>query len=90
MDAALEALAQPTFVDLGVRVQEIVVLLLAAGLLALAVKRSRMIALRQAKLARERENLGRYFPRKTAQMLADRTDPLSNWPKDYRQLLIQI
>jgi adenylate cyclase len=77
VEAALAALAQPTFVDIGIRVQEIVVLLIAAGLLALAVMRSRMVALRQAKLARERENLGRYFPRKTAQMLADRTDPFS-------------
>jgi adenylate cyclase len=77
VESALEALAQPTFIDLGIRVQEIVVLLIAAGLLALAVRRSRMIALRQAKLARERENLGRYFPKNTAQMLADRTDPFS-------------
>ncbi|MEP3278186.1 MAG: adenylate/guanylate cyclase domain-containing protein [Stappiaceae bacterium] len=75
LEAALQALAQPTFIDTGVRMQEIVVLLITAGLLALAVRRSRMVALRQVRLARERENLGRYFPNKTAQMLADRSDP---------------
>ncbi len=77
VEAVLEVLAQPTFIDLGIRAQEIVVLLIAAGLLALAVRRSRSVALRQARLARERENLGRYFPKKTAQMLAERSDPFS-------------
>lgn len=72
------AIAQPTYVDAGIALQEIAVFLIAAGLLALAVRRSRTIALRQAVLAREKENLGRYFPKKTAQMLAERTDPFSN------------
>jgi adenylate cyclase len=78
MAAALTAQSQPTFIDIGVRAQEVVVLLIVAGLLALAVARSRAVALRQARLAQERANLGRYFPRKTAQLLADRTDPFSN------------
>ena len=77
VDAVLKLLAQPTFIDVGVRIQEVVVFLIAAGLLALAVRRSRTIAKRQAKLAAERENLGRYFPRKTAQMLAEKADPFS-------------
>ena len=77
VEATLELIAQSTFIDIGVRAQEVVVLLIVSGLLALAVRRSRMIALRQAQLARERENLGRYFPRKTAQMLADRSNPFS-------------
>lgn len=75
VEFVLEALAQPTFIDVGVRIQEVAVLLIAAGLLALAVLRSRTVALRQVRLARERENLGRYFPKKTAQMLAERSDP---------------
>jgi adenylate cyclase len=78
MDAELAAQSLPTFIDIGVRVQEVVVLLIAAGLLSLAVARSRSVALRQARLAKERANLGRYFPRKTAQLLADRTDPFSS------------
>lgn len=77
MAIAMENLSQPTFIDLGIRAQEIVVLLICAGLLALAVARSRAVALRQARLAKERANLGRYFPRETAQLLADRTDPFS-------------
>lgn len=46
------------------------VLLITAGLLALAVQRARSIAHRQANLAGERTNLARYFPRKTVDMLA--------------------
>lgn len=78
LESALDAQSSPTFVDIGVRAQEVVVLLITAGLLALAVARSRAVALRQAQLAKERANLGRYFPHKTAQLLADRTDPFSN------------
>lgn len=77
LENALELVAQPTFIDIGVRMQEITVFLIAASLLALAVRRSRRIALRQASLARQRENLGRYFPKKTADLLAERTDPFS-------------
>ena len=77
VEAALAASAQPTYIDLGLRVQEVLVLIIVAGLLSLAVKRSRAVAQRQVKLARERENLARYFPEKTAQLLADRSDPFS-------------
>lgn len=77
VETILDLIAQPTFIDVGVRIQEVAVFLIAAGILALAVKRSRTVAKRQAKLAGERENLGRYFPRKTAQMLAERADPFS-------------
>lgn len=73
----LDALLQPTYIDLGIRVQEVLVLLIVAGLLTLVVKRSRTVAQRQARLARERENLGRYFPEQTAQLLAARSDPFS-------------
>lgn len=65
------------FLDLGVRLQEVVVFLITAGLLALAVGRARSIALRQARLASERTNLARYFPRKTVALLANNIDALS-------------
>lgn len=65
------------FVDLGVRVQEVAVFMITAGLLALAVGRARSIALRQARLASERTNLARYFPRKTVALLANNIDALS-------------
>ncbi len=77
VDSILDDFAQPTFVDVSARIQEMVVLLIVAGLLALAVKRSRTVALRQARLGRERENLGRYFSRSTAKMLAERAEPFS-------------
>ena len=78
MEGQLALMAQPGYIDLGVRTQEMVVLMVVAGLLALAVARSRAVAMRQARLAQERANLGRYFPRKTAQLLAERTDPFSS------------
>lgn len=65
------------FIDVSVRVQEVVVMLVVSGLLALAVKRSRSVAMRQASLASERSNLARYFPKKTAEMLAERSNPFS-------------
>lgn len=77
-EEALDLIALPTFIDFGVRLQEVAVFMIAAGLLALAVRRARRVALRQASLARQRENLGRYFPRKTAQLLAERADPFSS------------
>ncbi|MEM0947315.1 MAG: adenylate/guanylate cyclase domain-containing protein [Pseudomonadota bacterium] len=87
VETALAAMSQPTYIDLGVRVQELAVFLIAAGLLALAVSRSRKIAIRQVRLARERENLGRYFPEKTAQMLADRADPFAT-PMEHKAAVL--
>lgn len=87
VQAVLQLTAQPGFIDLGVRVQEIAVFLISASLLALAVRRSRRIALRQAALAQQRENLGRYFPRKTAQLLAERTDPFSA-PREHKAAVL--
>jgi len=72
----LALLADPNFIDLHTRAQEVSVLLITAGLLAAAVSRARAIALRRADLAGERANLARYFPRKTVDMLARKTSPL--------------
>lgn len=82
LDAALKAFATPTYINVVVRVQEVVVLLIASGLLALAVKRSRTVAIRQADLAREKANLARYFPDKTAELLAGKTNPFST-PREH-------
>lgn len=82
LDAAPNAFTSPTYVDVGVRVQEVVVLLIVSGLLALAVKRSRTVAIRRANLAREKANLARYFPDKTAQLLAGKTNPFST-PREH-------
>ena len=82
LDGVMALMSEPTFLDVGVRMQEVVVLLIGAGLLALAVRRSRLVVLRQARLARERENLGRYFPRKTASLLwlGPRVTAVGSWP----------
>ncbi len=83
----LEVLSNPAFVDLGIRLQEIIVLLITAGLLALAVNRARSIALRQANLAGEKTNLARYFPRKTVELLATKTNPLST-PREHKAAVL--
>jgi adenylate cyclase len=85
--AFLVLIADPNFIDLGVRVQEVAVLLITAGLLAMAVNRARAIALRRANLASERTNLARYFPRKTVDMLARKTSPLSQ-PREHNAAVL--
>ena len=77
LEETLLSHAMPTYIDIGTRVQEIVVLLIASGLLSLAVRRARMVAIRQANLAREKANLARYFPDSTAELLAGKTNPFS-------------
>lgn len=77
VEEILKLAGNPYFLDVGVRLQEIFVMLVVSGLLALAVGRSRSVAVRQASLASERSNLARYFPKKTAEMLAGRTNPFS-------------
>ena len=69
--------AMPTYIDVGTRFQEVGVLLIVSGLLALAVQRARMVAIRQSNLAREKANLARYFPESTAELLAGKTNPFS-------------
>ncbi|MFT6875637.1 MAG: adenylate cyclase [Granulosicoccus sp.] len=82
LESMLSAFADPMYIDLGIRVQEVGVLLIVAGLLALAVMRSRTVAIRQANLAREKANLARYFPDKTAELLAGKTNPFSQ-PREH-------
>lgn len=82
LESMLTAFANPTYIDVGIRVQEVGVLLIVAGLLALAVMRSRTVAIRQANLAREKANLARYFPDKTAELLAGKTNPFSQ-PREH-------
>jgi len=60
----------PTVVDLDAPIQDIVVFLIVAALLALIVSRSRGLVLRQARVERERANLARYFKPETVNRLA--------------------
>ncbi len=73
----LDRFADPYFIDLDVRLQEVAILLICAGLLALAVGRARRIALHEAALAQQRANLARYFPRRIADMLAGSPRPFA-------------
>jgi len=66
----------PRFVDINVIVQEIVVVLVVAGILAGVVSRSRSLVLRQAAAARERANLARYFSPNMVDELAQSDEPL--------------
>ena len=69
-ETMLEAMKQPTFVDLNVPIRDIFVFLIVASLLAIVVARSRQSVFRQASLERERGNLARYFPPTTVDRLA--------------------
>lgn len=86
-EVLLAAMADPYYIDLGIRFQEVALLLIVSVLLALAVSRARAIALRQAAIASERTNLARYFPRKTVDLLARKTSPLSE-PREHRAAVL--
>ncbi|MGH6903707.1 MAG: adenylate/guanylate cyclase domain-containing protein, partial [Geminicoccaceae bacterium] len=66
----------PRFVDLDVVIQDLVVLLIVAGILAAGVWRGRRLVLRQAVAARERANLARYFAPTMVDRLAQTDEPL--------------
>lgn len=63
-------MASPTFVNTNQIIQDVVVFLIVAALLAAVVARSRQLVERQASLERERGNLARYFPPATVDRLA--------------------
>jgi adenylate cyclase len=64
------------FVDLDVVIQDVIVLLLVAAILAAGVRRGRQLVLRQAVAARERANLARYFAPTMIDRLAQADQPL--------------
>jgi adenylate cyclase len=66
----------PRFVDLDVLIQDVIVLLIVASILAAGVWRSRRLVLRQAVAARERANLARYFAPTMVDRLAQADQPL--------------
>ena len=66
----------PRFVDLDVLIQDVIVLLIVASILAAGVWRSRRLVLRQAVAARERANLARYFAPTMVDRLARADQPL--------------
>lgn len=58
------------------RVQEVVIFLIVALILALKARRSADLLMRQASLAAERANLSRYFPPSMVEELAMRSEPM--------------
>jgi adenylate cyclase len=66
----------PHFVYLEGHIQDVVVVLLMAGVLALVVWRSRRLVLSQIGIARERANLARYFAPTVVDQLAQLDAPL--------------
>jgi adenylate cyclase len=72
----LELFLDPYFVYVEGHIQDVVVILLMAGVLALVVWRSRRLVLSQIGIARERANLARYFAPTVVDQLAQLDVPL--------------
>lgn len=66
----------PHRVNVGVLGRQVVLLLLTSAVLALAVRRSRALLLRQTTIERERANLSRYFSPNMVEELAQTDEPL--------------
>jgi len=75
-DARLLSILDPNAIELGVRIQEIVVFLLVAATLALTVRRSHNLVIRHSAVARERANLARYFSPNVVEELSRNDEPL--------------
>ncbi len=69
-------LVDPNDPNVPARVQEIVVFLIVAGILALNTRRTNQLIVRQADVARERANLARHFPPNIVDQMAERDQPL--------------
>src|SRR5690242_8771990 len=75
-DHRLFDLISPNSIDISARIQEIVVFMIAAVTLAVAVRRSNALVIRQAAVERERANLARYFSPNVVAELSKHDEPL--------------
>ena len=66
----------PNNVHIGGRIQEVIIFIIVANILALSSWRANRLLMRQAAAERERANLARYFPPNIVDQLADRDQPL--------------
>ena len=66
----------PNDLHIPSRIQEIVIFLIVAGILALNGRRTNSLLVRQAAVARERANLARHFPPNMVDQMAERDKPL--------------
>lgn len=76
-DDALAFIANPRFVDIQARIEEMLILLIVSGLLALAVRRMRRLVHKQAMTERARANLARYFSPKIVDELSAVDSPFA-------------
>ena len=81
------AYLEPNTVALGEHYQQIVILLLVAGVLAVAVMRSQRLVREQAALERERGNLARYFSPNVVDELAAFENPLGGERRQHAAVL---
>ena len=72
----LGAQMNPNFVHWDLRIQEVVVFLLVAAILAVTVRRYQNLVLDSAEMARERTNLARYFSPSMVEELSGKDEPL--------------
>ena len=66
----------PTQMQWDIRIQEVVVFVMVAVILAVSVRRLNELVLRQAEIARERANLARYFSPNVVEQLSKNDEPL--------------
>lgn len=66
----------PNSLQFGNRVQEVVIFMIVAVILALKSRRASRLLMRQASLAAERANLSRYLPPSMVDELAHRNEPM--------------
>ena len=74
--AHLALALDPFFIDVNQHIQDVIVVVLVAAVLAAVVARSRRLVFREARAARERSNLARYFSPNLVDELALRDQPL--------------
>ena len=75
-DVRLFEIIDPAAIGFGTRLQQIVVLLLVAMILALATRRSNALLMSHAGIERERTNLARYFSPNVVAELSKNDEPL--------------
>jgi len=72
----LLSIFDPNSIELGLRVQEIVVFVIVAFILAMTVRRSSQLVVDHAGAVRERANLARYFSPNVVEELSHNDEPL--------------
>ena len=72
----IAAFLDPNDPNTASRVQEVVVFLIVAGILAVNGRRNNQLIFRQADVARERANLARHFPPNIVDRMAEQDQPL--------------